>query len=160
MAYERCLHPHRYWFSRRLQIVGATPTMSTSTTRALDLASPRPPCSAYTSSAGAMKQGVGRNSGSSPRHPTPPPPPSSPLPAPGTPGALILTPRSPRLPQPGPASTHPRVVARTSRTAWLHLLSARRSRILNWLFPLLLPFRTSAHRIFCRAFHSGHTLKR
>jgi len=64
---------------------------------------PRPvPC---TSSADAMKKGVGRNSGfSSPlRHPTPPPPPSSPLPVPGAPETPILTRLSPRLPQLGPA---------------------------------------------------------
>jgi len=41
------------------------------------------------------------------------------------------------------------VVERKSSTVWLHLLSARKSRILNRLFPLPLSFRTSAHRIFC-----------
>jgi len=37
------------------------------------------------------------------------------------------------------------VVEREPSTAWLHLSSARRPRILNWLFPLPLSCHTSAH---------------
>jgi len=37
---------------------------------------------------------------------------------------------------------------------------ARRSWIVNRLFPLPASFHTSAHRIVCYAFHSEHTLKR
>ena len=44
--------------------------------------------------------------------------------------------------------------------ARLHLSSAKRSRIFHRSFHLPVSFRTSAHRIFCWVFHSGHTLKR
>jgi hypothetical protein len=52
------------------------------------------------------------------------------------------------------------VAERNSNTAWLHLSSARRHRIFHLLLHLPIPFYTSVHRIFCWAFHSGHTLKR
>ena len=52
------------------------------------------------------------------------------------------------------------VVERKSRIAWLHLPLARGSWILHRLFLLLLSSCTSAHRIFCWAFHSGHILKK
>jgi len=93
---------------------------------------------------GATNEGVGRNSGS-----------SSPT---FNSSASTLRPLYPlRLPQPGPAfswrgSLH--------STAWLHLPSKRRSRILNRLFLLSATSHTSAHRISRWALHSGHTLKR
>jgi len=49
---------------------------------------------------------------------------------------------------------------RKSSTARPHLSSARRFRIFHRSFHLLASFRTSAHRVICWAFHSGHTLKR
>jgi len=52
------------------------------------------------------------------------------------------------------------VVERNSSTARPHLSSARRSRIFHRSFPFQVSFRTSAHRVFCWAFHSGHALKR
>jgi len=52
------------------------------------------------------------------------------------------------------------VEERKSSTARPHLLSASRSRIVHLLFHLLVSFSSSAHRIFCCIFHSGHTLKR
>ena len=51
------------------------------------------------------------------------------------------------------------VVERKPNTAWLHLLSAKSSRSVNRLFHLPVSFPTSAHKIFCWAFHSGHTAK-
>jgi len=63
----------------------------------------------FSSSADAMKEGMGKNSGCSstapnlPRHPAPPPPPSALLPAPGAPGAPTQTPHSPRRPREAPA---------------------------------------------------------
>jgi hypothetical protein len=47
------------------------------------------------------------------------------------------------------------VVVRKSSTGWLHLGSANRSRTLNRSFPLPLSFRTSAHRVFCCSFQRG-----
>ena len=87
----------------------------------------------------------GRHEGSwggtlDPRHPAPRPQPSAPLPAPSAPCTPIPTPRSPCLPRP---DQPPHIRGeRKSSTTWLHLPSARRSRILNRLFT-----RTSAHRI-------------
>ena len=52
------------------------------------------------------------------------------------------------------------VANRESSTAWLHLSPAMRSRIFHRLVHLPVSFCTSAHRIFCCIFHSGHTLKR
>jgi len=52
------------------------------------------------------------------------------------------------------------VALRKSSAAWLHLASARRSRIFHRLFHLPVSFHTSAHSIFCWAFCSGHSLKR
>ena len=52
------------------------------------------------------------------------------------------------------------VAERKSCTAWLHLPSARRSRIFHRLFHLPVSLYTSDHRIFCWAFHPGRTLKR
>ena len=55
------------------------------------------------------------------------------------------------------------VAVRKSSTAWLHLssaVSAKRSRIFHRSFHLPVSLRTSGYRIFCWAFHSGHTLKR
>jgi len=59
------------------------------------------------------------------------------------------------LPASPPAGTSlpTSVVEWKSSTAWLHLTSARRSRILSRLFPFPLSSRTSAHRIFCWAFY-------
>ena len=51
-------------------------------------------------------------------------------------------------------------VERKSSTGFLHLVSARRSRIVSRPFPLPVSFRTSAHRTFRWAFNSGHTLKK
>ena len=48
---------------------------------------------------------------------------------------------------------------RKSRTAWLHLTSATRSRILNRYFPLPVSSSTSAHRILCWAFQLGRFWK-
>jgi hypothetical protein len=42
---------------------------------------------------------------------------------------------------------------RYSRIASLHRSSINRSRSLNWSFPLSVSLRTSAHGIFCCAFH-------
>ena len=47
------------------------------------------------------------------------------------------------------------VVERKSSTARPHFSSAKRSRIFHCSFYLLVSFRTSAHRIFRRALHSG-----
>jgi len=51
------------------------------------------------------------------------------------------------------------VAARKSSTARLHLPSARRSFTFHRSFHLPVSFFTSAHRIFCCGFHSGHSLR-
>jgi len=113
----------------------------------------------FPSYANAVKEGVGRNSGSSP-----PAPSSSAF-------ALLSSFRSlrslrshsdtslPASPSDG-ASLLKSVVERKSSPAWLHLPLARRSWILHRLFLLLLSSHNYAYRIFCWAFHLGHTLKR
>jgi len=111
------------------------------------------------SSADATKEGVGRNRGSSCTAPS-----SSASTllisfAPCTPGAPTLTSRSPSLPsQPGPSFPHP--WQRGSLALLGCTPSARRSQMVNRSFPLPFFFCTCAHRIFCWAFHSGHTLKK
>jgi len=104
---------------------------------------------------------MGRNSGSP--HPGPHPGPQLHS------LRLPLLPPLPALPEPPFRRLAPRVLlsqhfpshivaVRKPSTAWLHLSSARRSRIFHRLFHLPGSFRTSAYRIFCWAFHSGHTL--
>jgi len=100
------------------------------------------------------------------------PPPSTPLLAPCAP---ILTPHSPRIPQPGLAFLHPwwrgslvppdctsllLLSRRPTSTGPRRPPSARRSRIVSRYFLLPVSFSTPAHRIFCWPFHSGYTLKR
>jgi len=121
----------------------------------------------YSSSADAMREGVGRNSGRSSPAPDHPAAPSS------SASASCSTSRSrrsrsshsdARLPASsssrGGTSLPTSVQVRKSSTACPHLLSASRSRIFHRLFHLPVSFYTSAHRIFCSIFHSGHTLKR
>ena len=52
------------------------------------------------------------------------------------------------------------VVAMKSRIAWLHLSSAKGSRILKRSLPLLVSFLASAYKIFCCPFHLRQFLKR
>jgi len=52
------------------------------------------------------------------------------------------------------------VEERKSSTTYPHLLSAIRSWAIHPLFHLLVFYSTSAHRVFCSFFHTGHTLKR
>jgi len=101
-----------------------------------------------------------------PRHPAPPP--RVPLPASGAPRATTQTPHfRRRLPLPASPSSSgggsylpTSVEERMPSTARPHLPSASRSRTVHLLFHRLVSFSTSAHRIFCCVFHSGHTLKR
>jgi len=93
-----------------------------------------------------------------PPYPAPRPPPScSPSHSRTSSSDTALTassssPGTPRLPT--------SVAVRKSSTARLHLPSARRSRTFHRSFHLPVSFFTSAHRIFCCGFHSGHSLKR
>ena len=113
---------------------------------------PRP----YAVPADAMKSGVGRNSGVLPA-------PGSSAPAPcssshsrtsSSDTSLTVSPHSAGTLLPTS------VGVRKSSTTRPHLSSARRPRIFHRSFPFPVSFRTSAHRIFCWAFYSGHTLKR
>src|SRR5258706_4304720 len=52
------------------------------------------------------------------------------------------------------------VAARKSRIAWVHRVSANRSRLLNRLFHLPVSFFTVSHNVLCCSFHSGQYLKR
>jgi len=58
------------------------------------------------------------------------------------------------------ASLPTSVAERKPNTAWLHLLPARRSRIVNRCFLLPLSFSASAYSIFCWHFYLGYNLKR
>ena len=124
----------------------------------------RPGLSYSSSSADAMKEGVWRNSGSLPLAP------SSSVSALLLLSLLFPLPALPALPfshsgAPLPAASSAgtslptSAVERNSGTAWLHLPSARRSRILHRHILLPLSFSTSTHRIFCWHFHSGHSLR-
>jgi len=59
----------------------------------------------------------------------------------------------------GPTLRPASVVDRESKIAWPHRASAKRSRILNRLFPLPVSYHSTAHRIFW-AFQWGQFLKR
>ena len=115
----------------------------------------------HSSSADAMKEGVGRNSGSSPSAPSLS---SSALLS----SSLSLRSRSSHsdasLCASSSASAGTRlptsVVDRKSSTALLHLSSASRSRTFQRLFHLPVSFLTSAQRALCCSLHSTHSLKR
>ena len=113
------------------------------------------PPSPQTVPADAMKSSVERNSGSSPS-------PGSSAPAPRSYSHSRSPASDTSLTASSSADTRlpTSMVARKSNTARPRLSSARRSRIFHQSFHLPVSFRTSAHRIFCWAFHSGHTLKR
>jgi len=116
--------------------------------------SQRPP---YDVPAGAMKSGVGRNSGV-------PPSPVSSAPAPCSSRHSRTSSSDTALTASSSASAGTRlptsVADRKSSTARLHLPSARRSRTFHRPFRLPVSFFASAHKIFCCGFHSGHSLKR
>jgi hypothetical protein len=116
--------------------------------------------SSHSSSADAIKAGVGRNRGSSTSASSP------------SAFALLSSSRSLRSrsshsdaslctsSSTGPGTSLPMsVVDRKSSTALLHLSSASRSRTFQRLFHLPVSFLTSAHYIFCCSVHAGHTLK-
>jgi len=102
--------------------------------------SPRTP---YSSPAEAMNEGVGRNNGSSPSSAS----------CRRSSSLSLRSHSDASLPASSLAGST--MVERKSSTAWMHLMSARKSRIVNRLSPL--PVRTSAHRIFCRASTRGRT---
>jgi hypothetical protein len=112
----------------------------------------------YTSSADAMKECVGRNSGSSS-----PPVPSSSASALRS-SSRSLRSRSSHSDVPLRASSSAgvgtslptSVVERKSSPALLHVSLASRSRTFQRLFHLPVSFLTSAHKIFCWAFYSEH----
>jgi len=99
------------------------------------------PCpSLWSSSTDAMKEGVGRNSGSSSPAPNSPAAPSSSASARPSSSRSLRSPRShsdASLPASTPADTSlsTSVVERKSNTACLHLLSAKRFRIVNQCSP-------------------------
>jgi len=113
---------------------------------------------AYTVPADAMKSGVGRNNGGSP------PAPGSSVPGPCSSSHSRTSSCDTALTASSSASAGTRlptsIEERKSSTARLHLPSARRSRTFYRSFHLPVSFFTSAHRIFCCGFHSGHSLKR
>jgi len=113
---------------------------------------------AYTVPADAMKSGVGRNSGDSP------PAPGSSAPAPCSSIHSRTSSSDTALTASSSASAGTllptSVEERKSSTARLHPASARRSRAFYLSFYLPVSFLTSAHRIFCCGFHSGHSLRR
>jgi len=106
------------------------------------------------SSADAMKSGVGKNSSS------PSPAPSSSAPCSSTHSCSSASDTSLTASSSTGTRFPTSVVERKSSTARPRLSSARRSQIFHRSFHLPVSFRTSTHRIFCWAFHSGHTLKR
>ena len=93
-----------------------------------------------------MKSGVGRNSGSfPPRRPAPQPTPPAP-----TLAATLVTPRSPCLPQPVPASRH---LWQRGSLAPPDYTANRRGGLGSSTAGSSTSFDPSAHRIFCRPFH-------
>jgi len=107
---------------------------------------------AYAVAEDTMKSGVGRNNGSSPPAPAPCSSSHSRTYSSDTTLTAASSTHGTRLPT--------SVVERKSSTARLHLPSASRSRTFHRSFHLPVSFFTSAHRIFCCGFHSGHSLKR
>jgi len=99
----------------------------------------------------------------------PPPraaPPSKLRAAPRVPYCHTLRPRWPLLPTGGPAVLPTSVVARKSRSAWLHHSSANSSAILVRSLPrvgprsFLVTSKTVVQRVYCWLFHCGQFLNR
>ena len=98
-----------------------------------------------------------------------PPPPASPRPlptmrvAPRVPCSPSLVALSPSSATGGPDVLRTSVVARKTRTTWLHRSSASSSAILVWSRPrvgpgsFLVSSRTAAQRVFCWLRHGGRT---
>jgi len=104
-----------------------------------------------------LQSGGGRNSGVPPAPASPAPAPCSSIHSRTSSSDIALTASSSSAPS---AHLPTSVVERKSSTARLHLPSASRSRTFHRSFHLPVSFFTSAHRIFCCGFHSGHSLKR
>jgi hypothetical protein len=156
-----CLFPRRRWHVLNSPLPSARPVPrkyrrqgnykgNTKETRLQSL---------YSSSAEPMKERVGRKSSCS-TFPTPSSPASRLLSS-----SLSLRLRSSHsdaslcISSSTGTSLRTSVVVRKPSTTWLYRQSARRSHILNRPFPLPVSFRTSTHRVFCWAFHSGQFLK-
>jgi len=103
-----------------------------------------------------MKSGMGRNSGGS----SPAPDTSAPAPCSSNHSRTSASDTSLTASSSAGAPLPISVVDRKSSTARPHLSSAMGSQTFHLSFHLPVSFRTSAHRIFCWAFHLVHTLKR
>ena len=114
------------------------------------------PPSDMTAPADDMKAGGWRNSGSPPTRGS-----STPAPCSSSYSRTSATDTTATASPPSSGDLLPMSVEEMkSSTARPHLSSARRSPIFHRSFYSQVSFGTSAHRIFCWAFHSGRTLKR